>query len=158
MASDRTNGSTSTDGVAGWRLWLRFLLVLAWMALIFQLSATPDLRTVPLAQRFHLLPSVLGLEMTNLLEFVLRKTAHMAAFGVLAWLSFRALAGARPSWSKGRLFAASLIFTVLYAASDEWHQTFVPTRSGSVRDVAIDTAGAVLALFTFYLRHRRPQV
>lgn len=158
MASDRRNGSTSTDLVVGWRLWLRYLLVIAWMALIFQLSATPDLRTVPLAQRFHLLPSVIGLELTNLLEFVLRKTAHMAAFGVLAWLSFRALAGARPSWPKGRLFVASLIFTVLYAASDEWHQTFVPTRSGSVRDVAIDTAGAVLALFTLYLRRRRPQV
>lgn len=158
MASAPKNGSTSTEGVTGWRLCLRYFLVIAWMVLIFQLSATPDLRTVPLAQRFHLLPAVLGLEMTNLLELVLRKAAHMLAFGLLARLSFRALQGARPSWPRGRLFAASLFFTVLYAASDEWHQTFVPTRTGSVRDVAIDTVGAVVAMIIGYLRHRHPQV
>ncbi|HYF92866.1 MAG TPA: VanZ family protein [Symbiobacteriaceae bacterium] len=152
MALDPTSGSTSVDKVTGWRLWLRWGMLVAWMALIFQLSATPDLRTVPLAQRFHLLPGVLGVELTNLLEFALRKAAHLAAFGVLAALAFRALSGSRPGWPRRRLYLTSALFTVLYAASDEWHQTFVPTRSGSLRDVAIDTAGAVAALLFIYFR------
>lgn len=156
MALDRTNGSTSPEPVRGWRLWARWALLLAWMALIFQLSATPDLKTVPLVQRLGLLPGVLAPELINLLEFVLRKAAHMAAFAVLATLAYRALAGTWPSLSRGRLLAASLLVAMLYAASDEWHQTFVPTRDGTVKDVAIDTAGATLALLVIsYLNRRR---
>ncbi len=36
-------------------------------------------------------------------------------------------------------------FSVVFAVSDEWHQTFVPGRDGNVRDVFIDTGGALLA-------------
>jgi VanZ family protein len=125
------------------------------MALIFQLSATPDLKTVPLAQRFHLLPAAIGVELTNLIELVLRKAAHMAAFGMLAWLWHRALGATFPAWARGRLAAIALGLTVIYAASDEWHQTFVPSRQGSLRDVAIDTAGALVALALIWLRTRR---
>ncbi|HWI63334.1 MAG TPA: VanZ family protein [Symbiobacteriaceae bacterium] len=151
MESDRRTGSTSRER---WRTAFRYLLLLGWMALIFRLSATPDLRTVPLAQRFHLLPAVLGVEMTNLLEFVLRKAAHMAAFGVLAWLSLSAFAATFPAWPWRRLLALAFCFTVLYAASDEWHQTFVPTRQGSLRDVAIDASGALIALMLLQIRRR----
>ena len=158
MGSDRTIGLTSGKGEGLWarlRPWPDWALLLAWMALIYRLSATPDLKTVPLAQRFHLLPAAIGVELTNLLELLLRKAAHMAAFGLLAWLGHRALAVTFRTWSRARLLAAALGLTVLYAISDEWHQTFVPTRYGSPRDVAIDTAGAVIALVIIWFRTRR---
>lgn len=164
MGSERTIGSTSGEGAGGgpgagpWlrrQPWLHWALLLAWMALIFRLSATPDLKTVPLAQRFHLLPATIGVELTNLLELLLRKAAHMAAFGVLALLAYHALARTFPARPRGRLLAAAFGLSLLYAISDEWHQTFVPTRQGSVRDVAIDTAGAVIALLIIRLRTRR---
>ncbi|HYF77183.1 MAG TPA: VanZ family protein [Symbiobacteriaceae bacterium] len=158
MGSDRTIGLTSGKGEGLWarlRPWLDWAFLLAWMALIYRLSATPDLKTVPLAQRFHLLPAAIGVELTNLLELLLRKAAHMAAFGLLAWLGHRALAGTFRTWSRARLLAAALALTVLYAISDEWHQTFVPTRYGSPRDVAIDTAGALIALASIWFRSRR---
>ena len=41
------------------------------------------------------------------------------------------------------------IFAVLYAASDEFHQLFVPGRAGSIRDVIIDGTGAVLGVCIF---------
>jgi VanZ family protein len=125
------------------------------MALIFRLSATPDLRTVPWAQRFHLLPMLMGAAATNLLEFVLRKTAHMAAYATLVLLLRWALAGWRTRWSPRLLTLTALGLTILYAISDEWHQTFVPTREGTPRDVAIDTCGALIALFLMWLLQQR---
>ncbi|MBV9128416.1 MAG: VanZ family protein, partial [Verrucomicrobia bacterium] len=53
---------------------------------------------------------------------------------------------------------ATLMAAGLCATIDEWHQTFVPSRTGSARDVAIDVAGATLALLllrlAFFLRRR----
>jgi len=40
---------------------------------------------------------------------------------------------------------------MFYAASDEFHQTFVPSREGCVRDVMIDTSGALAGLFALWL-------
>jgi VanZ family protein len=93
------------------------------MGLIFFLSAQPDLST--------------GLGFWDL---VLRKLAHVSAFGLLTLLWWRALAGRRDR----RLIAAAGI-ALLYAISDEYHQTFVEGRSGSPADVAIDTVGIALA-------------
>jgi VanZ family protein len=51
----------------------------------------------------------------------------------------------------------ALALTVLYAASDEWHQTFIPNRSGQLADVLVDTAGALTVLLVI-LRRNRPIV
>lgn len=105
---------------------LAWALVVAWAAFIFALSATPDLRFVE----------------SNSLDFVVRKAGHMAAFGTLATLLWRAIAYSRRS----RAMAVSLALTILYAASDELHQSFTVGRHPSAVDVGIDTAGAVIAL------------
>lgn len=92
--------------------------VVAWCALIFAFSAIPDLNS--------------GLEY----DYPLRKIAHMLEYGVLALLVRRA----------GKSRAQAFVFSVLYAASDEWHQSFVPGRAGAAGDVLIDGAGALTAL------------
>lgn len=143
---EKPTGTTSTDRPVWWRAALRYALLLGWMYVIFRASATPELRAVPWAQRFHLLPAMLGVEATNLLEFVLRKGAHMFSFGLLAVLARRAFAGTWPAGGRARLTAAAFAFALLYALSDEYHQTFVPTRVGSWRDVGFDAAGAALGL------------
>ena len=129
-----------------YRLLLHYALLLAWMGLIYYASDTPDLRAVPLAQRFGFLPDFIGQEMTDLLELLLRKGAHMVSFGILALLAYSALATTVPGWSARRIALAAVIIAVLYAISDEWHQSFVPTRVGSYKDVLIDAAGAAIGL------------
>jgi VanZ family protein len=78
--------------------------------------------------------------------FVVRKSAHVGEYAVLYWLVWRAL---RPTtatgWSWGRA-ALALAVVLLYAVTDEWHQAFVPSRDGTLRDVLFDTGGGVLAL------------
>jgi VanZ family protein len=97
------------------------------MALIFALSAQPDLNS--------------GL---GAWDTILRKLAHMAAFGLLWLLWERALR---------RPFAA-LAIALAYAVSDEFHQSFVSGRHGSSWDVAIDAAGIGVAVL-LWLRFER---
>lgn len=103
---------------------------LAMMTLIFVLSATPDLSS--------------GLGTWDL---VLRKLAHVTIFGVL-WITLaRAMRWRRP------LLAAAV--AIVYAISDELHQSFVQGRHGSPVDVAIDTLGIGLAVLAWILATRR---
>lgn len=108
----------------------RFLPPLALMAVIFVLSAQPDLST--------------GLGFWDL---VLRKLAHMSVFGLLTLLWFRALG---PSTARAVPVAVAISF--LYAISDEYHQTFVSGRSGSPIDVGIDAIGIAVATLLVYSR------
>ncbi len=95
------------------RLWLP---VVGWAVLIFALSSVPDLGT--------------GLGGWDLL---LRKVGHAAEYAVLGALLARAIPSAPTAVASG----------VLYAVTDELHQTLVPGRQGSFRDVAIDSAGVL---------------
>ena len=100
------------------------------MALIFALSATPDLST-------------------NLgaIDLVLRKLAHITIYAVL-WLTIaRATDWRRP--------LAATLATLLYACSDEYHQTLVEGRHGTPVDVAIDAFGMGLAALAWFVAARR---
>lgn len=70
---------------------------------------------------------------------ILRKLAHVGEYAVLALLLVRALRlhGLSPK----RVVLAAACVSVLYAVSDEVHQTFVPGRNGVWRDVGIDAVG-----------------
>jgi VanZ family protein len=96
-----------------------WLPVVAWAAVIFAFSAVPDLGT--------------GLGGWDL---VLRKLAHATEFAILGALLVRATGRAGVSFGLG----------VLYAASDEVHQVFVPGRHGAPLDVAIDAVGVAVGV------------
>lgn len=135
--------------------WFRYLLLFGWMALIFWSSATPDLMAVPLAQRFGLLPALLSPEAINLLELVLRKSAHLLVYATLALLARWSLESGVPETPPARRTAVAFFLALLYAVSDEYHQSFVPTRGPSPLDVLIDGTGAGAALGLWSWRRRR---
>ena len=88
---------------------------------------------------------------------VARKCAHVTEYAVLALLLWRALRSV-PTLSRKALtlFGAVLLGCALFAASDEFHQTFVKSRTPSIRDVFLDVGGAFLGLLigaTFARRH-----
>jgi VanZ family protein len=105
----------------------RFGPPLALMGVIFYLSAQPNLRTE-----------------LGTIDLVGRKFVHMAEFGLLWLLWLRAL-----GWNTRAAWAAGAI-AVLYAISDEFHQSFVDGRQGAPRDVAIDVAGILLAALLWF--------
>jgi VanZ like family. len=110
--------------------------VTAWAGLIFFLSAQPDLRFAPDAG----------------LDFIVRKVGHMGVFGIQALLLWRALTTRilRNPW------AWAVVLTILYAATDELHQSVVLGRHPSGVDVAIDAAGALIAVAVARSLTRRP--
>ena len=139
------------------RYWLPLLV---WMVVIF--SASADTQSVAHTSRF-LEPFLrwfkpdISAEAINAVRWVVRKAAHMTEFAVLAWLVWRALrrpvrADSRP-WSRRGAWSA-LGLAVLYATTDEVHQSFVPNRTGSVFDVGIDTVGAALGLLAVWMVFR----
>lgn len=78
----------------------------------------------------------------GLVRFSVQKAAHFLEYAVLAMLAWRAL---RPLTTRHSTQLAGML-SLLYAASDEWHQSFVPGRGPSLRDVGIDGLGVIFGL------------
>jgi VanZ family protein len=80
------------------------------------------------------------------IHVVTRKAAHFTEYAILAFLAARAFrASPRPALAN-RWFLASLALVVAYALLDEYHQSFVPSRTGSIHDSLIDISGGLAAL------------
>ena len=117
------------------RFLIYWLPPIIWAAVIFTFSSIADLES--------------GL--TDALDMVLRKLAHMFEYAVLFILFVRL--GESKKYEPWTVYLASLICVILYALTDEWHQSFVPGRIGSLTDVGIDATGAIIgAVFWVNIR------
>ena len=86
----------------------------------------------------------------------LRKTGHVVGYGMLALLllrGWRATLG-QDRVRMGRTALLAWMGTVFVAALDEWHQSYIPSRTGSVWDVALDSAAGLVFLLAAYFRLR----
>jgi VanZ family protein len=111
----------------------RWVPVLGWMAVIFVLSATPNLRFAS----------------DDFADLIVRKTGHAGIYAILALLVLHALGRA------DRRALVGLLVCALYATSDELHQSLVVGRHASAIDVGIDTLGAAAAIALVALARRR---
>jgi VanZ family protein len=94
------------------------------MALIFAASSRPDTSAVPSAN--------------------FDKVVHLAVYALLGALILRALAGGRRSGVTWSAVLLSVIIATLYGITDEWHQSFVPSRTPDAMDVVADLIGAAV--------------
>jgi VanZ family protein len=116
---------------------VRWLPVLAWMALIFAVSSQP------------VLPSVLSFP---LLDVAFKKTGHMLAYAILMGLVLWAL-GVRDGATNRSRTVLAFVIVLAYAASDEVHQSFVPNRTALWTDVAIfDLTGTCIGWVAWHRR------
>lgn len=143
-------------------LWgARIVLVIAilfWMSTIFGFSAETGTQSQGLSDKItiravHIIePEYSSLDLTskeelfNKVSFFVRKTGHFSEYGILAGLTFMLLF----TFEKARKHiiigaAVTDLICMIYASTDEFHQTFVDGRSGKPADVLIDTSGAVFA-------------
>lgn len=83
-----------------------------------------------------------------------RKLAHVTEYFILSLLVLRGIRGGRAGWHIQWALAALLICAA-YAVSDEWHQSFVPSRGSALGDVLFDSGGAGLAQLWAWWRARR---
>ncbi len=114
-----------------WGYWLSPAI---WMGMIFLLSSRADYPRLRVGTP----------ELQNIL-------GHLFEYGVLAYLLARAF-DRLPSIRHAHLWAVAIV--MLYAASDEWHQTFVPGRHGDWFDWLVDVTAAFLVLGLRHWRNR----
>jgi VanZ family protein len=88
------------------------------------------------------------------IQIALRKLGHFTEYAILALLAARALRSSSHESLRHRWFLISLVFVILYALSDEFHQSFVSSRTASIFDSLIDTAGGLAALIVVAIRRR----
>jgi VanZ family protein len=135
------------------RLLSRYLPLVVWLAFISfassdSFNASNTSRIIgPLV--LWLFPNT-SAETLATIHFVTRKLAHFTEYAILGFLAARAFRTS-PRW-----FLISAVLVVVYALIDEYHQSFVPSRTASVYDSFIDMAGGLTALII--VRRRRPQI
>lgn len=141
------------------------ILILIWMSIIFLFSARPadvstqDSNFVGMAIGNLFVPGFRGWTEEQQLEFAqkvdhpVRKTAHATEYAVLGFLVMGYCRCAQDAKKRGyneetkyKKMLPAWIFGTVYAATDEFHQLFVPGRSGQVSDVMLDSAGVFLGV------------
>lgn len=138
-----------TDMASRWIWWIPSWI---WMTGIFigssdALSSRRTSRILGPLLRW-LFPDI-RIETLDVVQWGVRKLGHCTEFGILALLFWLALRG--PLWRRTDPWdRASVgigwVLAVVYAVSDEWHQSFVATRQGQGMDVVIDAFGAAVAM------------
>ena len=131
---------------------IAWTLVAAWMALIFYLSHQTGSQSDGLSRYLaefllKLLHQPASAEQIIGWDDILRSLAHGSAFFILALLTSWALTCVQVQDFRNALLA--LVISVLYAASDELHQIFVPGRACQLSDFLVDSAGVLLAVLLY---------
>jgi VanZ family protein len=83
-------------------------------------------------------------------HLIVRKSAHLIEYGVLGLLAYRAFQCTWRDWRVHRWWLGGLAVSLLCALLDEFHQSTILSRTGSIADVLIDAAGASLGIFLFF--------
>jgi VanZ family protein len=132
---------------------LSWLLVVLWATFIFTFSAdlfsSEHTASVILPVLHWLLPRASEADL-EFLHLLIRKCAHIFEYFVFGLLLFRAVRGPRSGWSL-RWAAAALLIAAVFAASDEFHQLFVPSRTASGWDALLDASAAAAAQAVMWL-------
>jgi VanZ family protein len=139
------------------RIWKAWLPAIIWLCII-RIESTNYLSADTtgrwLYPFFHFL---LGLDPARFAVWhhYIRKTGHFVGYFTLSFLLFRAWRATLPIGSSAawcaRWGTIAFLMTVLVASLDEWHQTFLPSRTGTVRDVILDSSAALVAQIVIFM-------
>ena len=154
----RAEGIPLSSGVPKLKTFIKYWLPVGlWMILIF--SASGDGQSYQHSSKLfipllHWLFPWMSQALIENLHYLVRKCAHLSEYAILALLLWRAIRQPKKNdprpwrWPEAGL-ALAIVF--LYSASDELHQVFVPSRTGLVSDVFIDTIGGAAGLLLLWL-------
>jgi len=94
-------------------------------------------------------------ETLAVVHFITRKIAHLTEYAILGFLAARAFRTSPVAAIRARWFLISVALIVVYALFDEYHQSFVPSRTASIFDSLIDMVGGLTALLIVRANRRR---
>lgn len=143
----------------GFGFWISAWLPVALGIAVITVESTPafgsDRTSHPLRWLVQLLFGQLSDATWDLVHHLIRKSGHFLGYGVLGLVWLRAWRMTLPRTHFRSQFRSqaglALLGTALVASWDEWHQTFMPNRTGSPYDVLLDCCGATAAYLLVYL-------
>ena len=98
-----------------------------------------------------LFPNLSTSQMESLV-WLIRKLGHLTEYAILAFFARRAFVSSTNKFIRRRWFESALLLVVVYSLLDEFHQSFVPSRTASIYDSLIDMAGGLTVLLVYKLR------
>ena len=131
------------------RFFSRYAPLVAWLALISiassdGFSSANTSRIVgPVVHWFF--PNITP-ERLELVHLLIRKLGHLSEYALLGLLATRAFSTSPNRWLRKHWFGVALGLVVVYALLDEYHQSFVPSRTSSISDSFIDMIGGLVAI------------
>jgi len=137
-------------------LWTRvknWLPAIAWACLISSLSTdvfSSEHTSVFIIPVLHWLFSQASNHTLELMHAVIRKSAHLTEYFIFSIFLMHGLRGKDRAWSL-RLAIWAVVIAAGYAALDEFHQSFVPSRTASPWDALLDTVGASAGQIVLWL-------
>jgi VanZ family protein len=135
-----------------------WLPVILWMSVTFLMSTglfSSEHTSLIIGPLIHFLFPSATPHQFILIHGIVRKLAHVTEYFVLGLLLFRAFRSGSTRPDTWRWAVSSLVVIAFYAATDEFHQTFVATRTPSIVDVGIDIIGGFLAQCVSLIWYRR---
>lgn len=141
---------------------IKFILVLFWMSLIFYMSAqvaneSSETTNIVIDVLYKIYCFFIRdnridiLSFSNIVFVPVRKLAHFIEFAILGILVFINI----KEYLNKNTVIISIILSIIYATSDEVHQLFVPGRAFGIKDILIDSCGAIAGIFFIYLVLKR---
>lgn len=136
------------DSLKTRRFWL--VIFLLWCLAIYNFTEQPVFNGESSLRLF----SLLGLSeaTTDTIDFIARKLAHAVIFSLLAYFALKVMVNWR--WK----YPAAWVFSTIFGMVDEWRQLHVYARTGSLRDVVIDSMAALILIIIVYFWEKRSKL
>ena len=126
--------------------YVNIILLILWMALIFTLSNYSAVESSSQSGLITtLLSKILKINNIEILEVIIRKSAHLFEYILLGILTINFL----KDYKINKLIFISIFIGSIYACTDEIHQLFIPGRSCQISDIFIDSIGVSIGVFLY---------
>ena len=126
---------------------INIILLIIWMIIIFIMSSFNGESSGNQSNFIvNIISEIFSISNVNYLSFIIRKLAHFTEYfilGILVINNFKKI--------DKKIIFGSIIFCMLYAFTDEFHQLFVSGRSGQIIDVLIDSFGSMCGIYGYLL-------
>jgi VanZ family protein len=147
----------SLDSGSSHHRFFRYGPLALWLILIFigSTSVLSASNTSVVMRFFHWLLPHADEAALRAIHFAIRKAGHFTEYAVLSLLAARAFKTSSHELIRRSWFWLSLALIIAYSLSDEFHQSFIPSRTASIYDSMIDSCGGLAALTVIWLLQRR---
>lgn len=132
---------------------IKWTLLILWMIVIFLFSNQAHSGDITHNALENVFFNIQPAWIIDTLNFLIRKLAHITEYLILFFLIISLLK--EYSLNDRKIILVSIVFCLIYAITDELHQSLIPGRTSTYKDVLIDISGVLIASISYYIYNRK---